>query len=394
MNIRYASKSFPNCVRDARRTWATAIGFVLALALSACDPGGMMLELPGNGGGEAPDDGPVGRWVWHEVAGAVCANGTPTGIGVNQGLEDRVVVYMSGGSPCLNEGCTVGTPSMRRDGGFGAAELEACVAGRCDGGVVFPTASIFDRDAATNPFSGATYVFIPNCTGDYYVGDTEHEFRGWTAHFRGWRNQGLFTSELAASFPETSRVILTGGSAGSVGAMLNYWRWVEAFPASRVDLVSDSFAMVSDDGPQWRYDLHNPQAPPGCATCATDYRTIYGFNANLAPDSRIAVIDSENNWTLDLATGYTYTQGLEALQPTLDELPNLKYHVANGSTHVLLQHPMNSNSVDSVTQVCRDGRRVNVRRDLSEFLAAMQDDDLEWQSFSCLPRNPPACEGP
>ncbi|WP_434425743.1 pectin acetylesterase-family hydrolase [Nannocystis pusilla] len=330
-----------------------------------------------NEAGTGDIHGPVGEWVWHDVPGAICANGTPTGLGVNQGAGDRLVIYMSGGSACLDEGCSIGTPSMRKDGGFGAAELAECVAGDCDGSVTFPGESIFDRSAATNPFSDATFVFISNCAGDYYVGDNDHAFPGWTAQFHGSRNQRLFAAALAASFPAASRVILTGGSAGSVGAMLNYWQWVEAFPGTRVDLVSDSFAFVFADGPEWRYELHDPQVPPGCTTCAADYRTVYEFNASLAPDSRIAVLDAENNWTLDLVTGYQYTAGLQALQTRLDDLPNLRYYVANGDEHILLQHPLDSDAIN----VERDG---DAPQRLSEFLAQMQSDDPAWASMTCL----------
>lgn len=331
----------------------------------------------GGGDGAGLIDGPVGEWAWYDVPGAICANGTPTGLGVNQGTGSEIVLYMSGGSACLDEGCSIGTPSMRKDGGFGAPQLAACVAGDCDGSVTFPAKSIFDRTASTNPFSSATYVFISNCAGDYYVGDNDHAFPGWTAHFHGSRNQGLFAAELAASFPDASRVVLTGGSAGSVGAMLNYWQWVDAFPAARVDLVSDSFALVFEDGPEWRYALHAPQSPPGCSTCETDYRSIYAHNASLAPSARIAVLDSENNWTLDLATGYRYTAGLAALQPLLDPLSNVKYYVANGNVHILMQHALDSAAIDVQ---CAGAEP----RQLSDFFGAMQSDDASWQSLSCL----------
>lgn len=349
--------------------------------LAACaSPSERAATDPGSDGaptGSGIIDGPIGEWVWYEIPGAICANGTPTGIGVNQGSGSRIVIYLSGGGTCTNESCTVGTPSMRQDGGFGAAQLQSCVAGSCDGSVTFPADSIFSRSAATNPFGDATYVFISNCAGDYYVGNNEHAFPGWTAHFQGSHNQTLFAAEVAASFPDASRVVLSGGSAGSVGAMLNYWQWVNAFAGTRVDLVSDSFALVFADGPEWRYALHNPQVPPGCTTCASDYRTVYDFNSSIAPSSRIAVLDSENNWTLDLTSGYQYTQGLQALQQRLNPIANLKYFVANGSTHILLQYPLDDAAID--VQTLTSGTHL-----LSEFLGKMQADDPAWQSLTPL----------
>ncbi len=150
---------------------------------------------------------PVGLWTWYDIRGAVCGNGTTTGIGVNQGSGSQVLIFMSSGSACLD--------------------------------------------------------------------------------------QELFAAELAASFPDASRVILTGGSAGSVGAMLNYWQWVDAFQGTRVDLVSDSFALVFADGAAWRHTMHHAQVPPGCPTCGTDYppstvstrasRPTHGWQSSIPP---------------------------------------------------------------------------------------------------------------
>jgi hypothetical protein len=331
----------------------------------------------GGSGGDGGLQGPIGEWLFHQVPGAICANGSPTGLGVNQGTGSSVVLFLSPGSACFDEDCSIGTPSMRKDGGFGAAELESCTAGDCDGGMTFPTESIWNRASPVNPFADATYIFVSNCAGDYYVGDNDHEFPTWTARFHGSHNQALFAAAVGTWFPDATRVVLTGGSAGSAGAILNYWQWVNALPSKRVDLISDSFAFVFEDGPQWRYELHNPQPPPGCDTCVDDYRTFYAFNSSLAPASRIAVLDSEDDWTLDATSLYKYTAGLEALQPELDGLANVRYHIANGNKHVLLKHPLDSDETD----VVRPGEDPKL---LSDFLGAMQGDDPAWTSESCL----------
>lgn len=356
---------------------ATRTLIALAAAWGAGCGGPSDAPVDGSLPDAAGSDAPLGVWTWLDVPGAICANGTPTGVGINRGSGERVVVYMSGGSACLDEGCSIGTPSMRKDGGFGAAEMQACAAGDCDGGVTFPARSIFSRTAAANPFADATFVFVSNCAGDYYVGDNEHAFGGRTAQFRGSRNQRLFAGALAAAFPAATRVVLTGGSAGSVGALLNYWQWRRAFADTRVDLVSDSFALVFDDGPEWRYALHAPQLPPDCATCAADYRTVHDYNSGIAGDARIAVLDSEDNVTLDLATLFRYTQGLEDLQPRLAALPNTRYFVASGDEHILFQHELDSPEVDAVDAAGETHL-------LATFLAQMQGDDPAWQSHSSL----------
>lgn len=319
--------------------------------------------------------GPTGEWAWHDVAGTICANGTPTGLGVNQGTGSEVVIYLEAGSTCIDAACTGASDSAKKDGGFGAKELADCVDGSC-GLSGFPATSIFDRNAALNPYRDATYVFISNCTGDYYSGSSDHEFSDWTAHFHGSENQAAFAAEVAASFSNASRVVLTGSSAGAAGAQLNYWRWVRAFPNTRVDLISDSFAFVFTDKPEWRYDLHNPQSPPGCTNCLTDYRSIYEYNSKLSPSSRIAMLDSEKDLTLQLVSGGAYTHGLQDLEAILAPLANVRYYIAEGSLHMLMSVPLDSDKSDI------PAAGGNPARHLSDFIGAMHDDGAAWQSMS------------
>lgn len=321
-------------------------------------------------------DAPLDEWLWVDVPGSKCANGTATGIGVNHGTSDRVVVFMSGTTTCVDENCTGGTPSMRKDGGFGAAEMVACTQNSCDGGTIFPERSLFDRLLGSSPFTEDSYVFISNCTGDNYSGDSDHVFPSWTASFHGADNQALFADAIAARFPSANRIIVAGGSAGAIGAQLNYHQWIAAFPGKRVDLISDSFSFILAAGPEFETDIHNPQFPPGCASCATDYRAIYNHNSSIAPaGARLAVLDSENNAPLEVSTNDMYTEGLTTLQTRLDGLANTKYFVANGNTHVLLRFPMNSVLVDIETKQSQFP---------SDFLTDMQE-AVTWPSRSCLP---------
>jgi hypothetical protein len=98
--------------------------------------------------------------------------------------------------------------------------------------------------------------------------------------------------------------------------------------------------------------------------------------APIAPaDARLAVVDSENNTPLEVATNDMYTEGLDTLQTRLDGLPNTKYYIANGNAHVLLRYPMNSVLIDIETANSQF---------LSDFLTDMQE-AATWPSRTCLP---------
>src|SRR5262249_8867689 len=63
-----------------------------------------------------------------------------------------------------------------------------------------------------------------------------------TQHFVGYTNVALYLSRLVPTFPTTTRILLTGQSAGGFGAALEYVQVARAFGAvgATVDLVDDS----------------------------------------------------------------------------------------------------------------------------------------------------------
>jgi hypothetical protein len=94
---------------------ATVFAALGSLLVVACGGSPEGIGAGADGGQPATGgviDGPIGEWVWYDIPGAICANGTQTGIGVNQGSGSRVVIYMSGGGACLDEDCTIGALSL------------------------------------------------------------------------------------------------------------------------------------------------------------------------------------------------------------------------------------------------------------------------------------------
>ncbi|HYG66030.1 MAG TPA: hypothetical protein VD838_00175, partial [Anaeromyxobacteraceae bacterium] len=66
----------------------------------------LALSLAGLACGDDDDetDGrlPRGEWTFVAVEGAACADGTPTGVAVNPGPRDDVLVFLDGGGACLD----------------------------------------------------------------------------------------------------------------------------------------------------------------------------------------------------------------------------------------------------------------------------------------------------
>lgn len=334
---------------------------------------------------------PFGEWTWLDVPGSKCAQGSETGIGYKRGTGDKVFIFMQGGSLCVDADCKL-SPYYTKWTGYGSKEFYEALAqasGEYEGQSGIDVSLGFrDLNAVSPTFADASLVYIPYCSGDYFIGSADKDWGTWKAQYRGKSNVNLFLQAIAAGFPNATRFIISGGSAGSVGAMQNYHRAVSAFGGRRVDLVTDSYSMIGENIPQFVYPVTGPVLPPDCSACATDYRAIYDYDSSLAQKlgGRIAVLDSEGDWTLDWALFFQqqtdYTKGLKNLQGLLDGLPNTRYYIADGSNHVLLKSPLMSSDTDIKQHV--KGSLATDTHYVSEFLTRMQNDDPGWMSLSSL----------
>ena len=110
----------------------------------------------GGGGGipvGMPISAPMEQWTWVPFDDAFCANGTPTGIGVN--LTDkskRVLIYLQGGGACWSE-FTCYTLKIAANFSTGYGPLEFMGDEKTLGSTFF-----FDRAQAGNPFKDYSFV--------------------------------------------------------------------------------------------------------------------------------------------------------------------------------------------------------------------------------------------
>jgi hypothetical protein len=240
-----------------------------------CDHGG---DLPHHACAEdctlldPPDGDPIEaddmEWTYVPIEGAVCRDGSDTGIMVNlNGASDRVMIYLEGGGACFN-GTTCGTNPDSFAGGFSSS------------------AGVFNRAHADNPVADWNFVYIPYCTGDVHAGDTENMAAGELQQFRGYRNITLALDRLVPTFSDAEQVLLTGISAGGFGAAANVEQVQRAFWFTEVVLVDDS-------GP--------PMDSEVVAPCLQDqWRELWGFDDTILADCGTDCPTSDD-YVLDLA---------------------------------------------------------------------------------------------
>src|SRR5262249_45282645 len=117
-------------------------------------------------------------WVWYEISGTTCRDGSPAGFFVHTGSGSGLLWYLEGGGACINnQFCTRFNPQNVNDAltGTGETVLGSALGvararqqpGVFENGVV---QGIFETGNVSNPFKDWTMIYTPYCTGDAWFG--------------------------------------------------------------------------------------------------------------------------------------------------------------------------------------------------------------------------------
>lgn len=264
----------------------------------------------------------VNEWAWVDVPESRCANGTPTGFGVNRAASsDTVVLFLQGGGACWDALTCLGPVSTSFYVATGYDRL------------AFQTDALrvamlpMRRLDPTNPFRGMHLVYVPYCTGDVHAGDrvSRYSFLGRTAdiHHVGYRNLGQFIPRVRATFPGVRRVILMGDSAGGFGAALNMDRVQRAFPDAVVDVLDDSGPPVRPDPARWSAwrASWNIQLPEGCNGCEGDITAVVRALQARYPQRRFGLISYTHDAIISTFMNVNAFQFWDELRAVGEALP-------------------------------------------------------------------------
>jgi len=291
--------------------------------------------LPSQPSSVGPIAAPAAEWTWVDFADARCANGATTGLGINpaEGATD-VVLYLMGGGACWDaSSCYLVKSAWNVDLGYGVGQFSS---------EPYRQLPLFDRRAASNPFAGASYVYVPYCTGDLHVGTAEqrHVQTQVTRHV-GAKNLEAFLQRLAPTFATARRVFVIGTSAGGFGAQMNAWRFAGAFPSAEVHVLADSAAMQTPAGERWRQwnDAWRPEQPPGCSSCADGAEAWVGAARAQLRGGRLGLVTSEEDSLLSAFSGKSaseFRDGTRALVTAQFSSNTSAAFVVPGTRHVFL----------------------------------------------------------
>jgi hypothetical protein len=257
---------------------------VAPLALTACgsssDSSPKMSAEAGPGeGGTTFDSTPIATsqmtpmsWTWVPIDGAVCRDGSATGIGLNLNPQSKnLMIFLEGGGACFNALTCGMNPANFNKNSLGTA---------ASGGLL-------DRTDMKSPVKDWNFVYVPFCTGDIFGGNHPNAtVTGVTGkqQFVGYVNMSRFVARLAPTFKDATKVLLTGISAGGFGAAANYPQVARAF--SPIPVYS-----LDDSGP--------PMEDPYVPKCLQkEWSDLWGFDKTILADCGSDCPDP-TNYTLD-----------------------------------------------------------------------------------------------
>lgn len=191
--------------------------------------------------------------------GAVCGNGTPYKFFVNRVAgSSNTLIYYEGGGACWDFDSCSG-----REGVLGARNPDGIPDNYMR--LANPAASLVSPFIfRLNPWTRIktqkwNLVYVPYCTGDIYFGDTVAVYEDETGeedplvwHHNGLRNSRAVTAWLKNNLQQPAQLMITGCSAGGVGALTNYHPTRRDIDPTKAFLFNDSGPIhqtLNDDDP-------------------------------------------------------------------------------------------------------------------------------------------------
>ncbi len=210
-------------------------------------------------------------YVWETVTlpaatGASCGNGTPYRFFVNRALfTDDMTVTFEGGGACWDQAACEGQGAYSAANPDGIPADYMSLPNAAAGGLVTPFSARLDPFQATDT-QGDNLVYLPYCTGDVHTGSRVVVYTDADPdHPRVEYHQGKANIKAAADWLKKhlgrpDRLVLTGFSAGGVGATANHAIVRDILkPRGRVTLLADSGPLFN--APRGSTQQQSPSLP-------------------------------------------------------------------------------------------------------------------------------------
>jgi hypothetical protein len=225
-------------------------------------------------------------YTFDKADGPQCMRGLPYRATVRERESDELLIFLQGGGACWSDFCLAVTVAPEG----------------------IPLGGALDPNKPENPFADFDVTYLPYCDGSLFAGDRDAPEddpakieRGLTTRFyRGLANLSAGLTMSHVHFPNPSRVVLAGSSAGGFGTILATALVRYVYPNVPIDVVNDAgIGIVKAGDPAFVEKLlaefgADAFVPADCEGCFDDGHLIGLFEYFLARDEnlRIAAVTS------------------------------------------------------------------------------------------------------
>jgi hypothetical protein len=331
----------PGTLPTTRRVWVERAVFIVGVVLFAAT---IALALPLLGQTTYSVSAASLPQGWTAIApggNTICANGTPYEFFVRPvtGSQKLLIYFQAGGACWSGETCDDDSLLYAKGVDYGALETYR---------------GIFDFDNPENPVADYNIVFVAYCSADVHSGSRDETFTDTIGFRKLMRFQGYVNSLAAlnwtfANFTNPARVLVTGSSAGAMGAIFFAEPIMTQYAAAPVVQLGDGYVgVMPEDWPGlevWGTRANVPGAlrqDMALATPANFATKMYASSAGLLPDRTFAQFTTAADV---FQIGYYAAAGGEPRQwpdlmwsslGGLNQQTNFRSYIADGAQHTIL----------------------------------------------------------
>lgn len=286
-------------------------------------------------------------WKKINIPNAVCGNGEPYSIFMDEGNAEQLVIEFMGGGACWSDSTC-----------HGSQPLTSLVPLKGE-----PAVSVFTENVTESPWKSATKVYLPYCTGDVYSANHETQYRkSVKVYHRGYANTlqvfKFLKEKDLLRWQEVKDITLGGSSAGAIGALVHaktldqylsadtrrtlisdspglhfgstFW---QKFPAPMKNDFAKSFASIGLD-----VDFNDGLLAPKMGPVFTGYAQW-----------KIGILQSTKDMVMSLVFGNIVPDshrrlvlGRDGIQEIAKDYDNVSTWIADLTQHTFLSKPQNS----------------------------------------------------
>ena len=173
---------------------------------------------------------------WQSIPGGPdcqCSDGSPFEIWERPADPTKVMLYFESGGACFSaETCGPDSQTYKKN---------------LDLGVAPDLGGVFDETNPENPIADWSIVYVPYCTGDVHLGDTETVYSDTvTIDHNGFNNADLGLQTVVADHPDVEQLLVAGSSAGSIPSPGFAGLAADVLPDAEIVTFGDSSAAYPD----------------------------------------------------------------------------------------------------------------------------------------------------